>query len=97
MSASFVRNVLPVVTAVVSTLFLATAVPRDLPEQSASTWLASAEVQRCVADGRDADACLDGRPASHRLGRQRGRRGERRRADRGRRRWGQGRGRGRGR
>jgi len=59
MSASFVRNVLPVVTAVVSTLFLATAVPHDLPEQAASTWLASAEVQRCVADGRDADACLD--------------------------------------
>ena len=59
MSLLSLRNVLPVVTAVVSTLFLATAVPRDLPEQSASTWLASAEVQRCVADGRDADACLD--------------------------------------
>jgi hypothetical protein len=59
MSASIVRNGLPVVTALVSTLFLATAVPRDLPEPSATTWLADAEVQRCVAGGRATDACLD--------------------------------------
>ena len=64
MSVFSIRNVLPVVTAVVATLFLATAVPHDLvPEPAAavvaSPALARAEAQRCVADGRDADACLD--------------------------------------
>lgn len=64
MSVFSVRNVLPVVTAIVATLFLATAVPHDLvPEPAAvvvaSPALARAEAQRCVADGRDADACLD--------------------------------------
>ncbi len=64
MSVFSVRNVLPVVTAVVATLFLATAVPHDLvpgpaAAAMASPSLARAEVQRCVADGRDADACLD--------------------------------------
>ncbi|MDP9126589.1 MAG: hypothetical protein M3N82_18655 [Pseudomonadota bacterium] len=64
MSVFSVRNVLPVVTAVVATLFLATAVPHDLVPGPAVAVLASpslarAEVQRCVADGRDADACLD--------------------------------------
>ena len=64
MSAFFVCNVLPVVTAVVSASFLATAVPSDLPGRSVPTWLASAAVQRCTADGRGADACqheADGR------------------------------------
>ena len=64
MSVLSVRNVLPVVTSVVATLFLATAVPHDLvPEPAAAVVapvsLQRAELQRCVADGRDADACLD--------------------------------------
>ena len=64
MSVFTVRNVLPVVTAVVATLFLATAVPHDLVPGPAgavvaSPSLAHAEVQRCMANGRDADACLD--------------------------------------
>jgi hypothetical protein len=60
MSVLSVRNVLPVVTSVVATLFLATAVPHDLvSEPVASASLARAEVQRCVADGRDSDECLD--------------------------------------
>ena len=45
MPAAIVRNVLPVVTALVATLYLATAV--------------QAELQQCVTDGRDTDACLD--------------------------------------
>ena len=64
MSVLSVRNVLPVVTSIVATLFLATATPHDLvPERAdaavASPSLARAEVRRCVAEGRDADACLD--------------------------------------
>ena len=60
MSAAFVRNVLPVVTAVAATFYLATAVPHELPTTDVATpAVAEAEVQRCVADGRDADACLD--------------------------------------
>jgi hypothetical protein len=60
MSVLSVRIVLPVVTAVVSTLFLATAVPHDLLlESPAPTSLLRAEVQGCVMDGRDADECLD--------------------------------------
>ena len=64
MSVLSVRNVLPVATSIVATLFLATAVPHDLvPEPVAavvaSRTLARAEVQRCVADGRGADECLD--------------------------------------
>jgi hypothetical protein len=64
MSARSVRNVLPVVIALSATLFLVTAVPHDLVPETAATYaapvsLARAEVQRCVADGRDADACLD--------------------------------------
>jgi hypothetical protein len=61
MPVSF-RNVLPVVTAVVATLFLATAMPRDaLPEPAFEVALpeTSADVQHCVTRGRDADACLD--------------------------------------
>ena len=59
-----VRNVLPVVTSVVATLFLATAVPHALVPEAAAAGLtpasiASAEVQRCVANGRDTDDCLD--------------------------------------
>jgi hypothetical protein len=64
MSVFSVRNVLPVVTSVVATLFLATAVPHDLVPQATGAGLtaesiASAEVQRCVANGRDTDDCLD--------------------------------------
>ena len=64
MSTFSVRNVLPVVTSIVATLFLATATPHDLvPEPAdaavASSSLLRAEVQGCVAGGRDADACLD--------------------------------------
>jgi hypothetical protein len=64
MSVFSVRNVLPVVTALAASLFLATAVPHDRALETAATHAASvslarAEVQRCVADGRDADACLD--------------------------------------
>jgi hypothetical protein len=62
MSVLFVRNVLPVVTALVATLFLATAVPHGrVPEPAAvaSPALARAEVQRCMAGGRDSDECLD--------------------------------------
>jgi hypothetical protein len=62
MSVLSVRNVLPVVTSLVATLFLATAVPHGLvpePPAGASTALARAEVQRCMADGRDSDECLD--------------------------------------
>jgi len=56
------RNVLPVATAVVATLFLATAVPHDvLPEPAfaAATPQASVDIQHCIASGRDTDACLD--------------------------------------
>ncbi len=56
------RNVLPVATAVVATLFLATAVPHDvLPEPSFEVAApeTSVEVQQCVASGRDTDDCLD--------------------------------------
>ena len=64
MSVFSVRNVLPVVTSIVATLFLATAVPHDLVPEPAAAAVASpslerAELQRCVAGGRDADACLD--------------------------------------
>ena len=64
MSVFSIRNVLPVVTSIVATLFLATAVPHDLVPEPAAVGvalpaLARAEAQRCVADGRDADACLD--------------------------------------
>ncbi len=57
-----VRNVLPVVTAVLATLFLATAVPHDALQEPAFELAApeaSAEVQHCVASGRDTDECLD--------------------------------------
>lgn len=64
MSVFSVRNVLPVVTSIAATLFLVTATPHDrVPEQAdpafASPALKRAEVQRCVAGGRDVDACLD--------------------------------------
>lgn len=56
-----VHNVLPIVTSVVSALFLVTAGSHDLaPETSVGAdSLARAEVQRCVANGRAADDCLD--------------------------------------
>ncbi len=64
MSVLFVRNVLPVVTSIAAALFLVTATPHDLVPEPADAAVASpslerAEVQRCVAGGRDADACLD--------------------------------------
>jgi len=64
MSVLSVRNVLPVATSIVATLFLVTATPHELVPELADAAVASpslkrAEVQRCVADGRDADACLD--------------------------------------
>jgi len=64
MSVFTVRNVLPVVTSVVATLFLVTAVPHGLVPEAAAAGLtpesiASAELQRCVANGRDTDDCLD--------------------------------------
>jgi hypothetical protein len=64
MSVLTVRNVLPVVTSVVATLFLATAVPHGLAPEAAAAGLTTeaivnAEVQRCVANGRDSDDCLD--------------------------------------
>ena len=59
-----VRNVLPVVTALGATLCLASAVPHDRAPAAVAAAvgpasLARAEVRRCVAQGRDADACLD--------------------------------------
>lgn len=64
MSVLSVRNVLPVAVSIVATLFLVTATPRDLVPELAGAAVASqslkrAVVQRCVADGRDAYACLD--------------------------------------
>ena len=56
MSALLVRNVLPVVASVVSALFLVTA---GSHEPASSTDVAQAEVQHCVANGRDLDDCLD--------------------------------------
>jgi hypothetical protein len=61
MSVLSARNVLPVVTAVVSAMFLATAGSHDLvPQASAAPEsVARAEVQRCEAGGRATDDCLD--------------------------------------
>jgi hypothetical protein len=59
MSVLSVRNVLPVMTAVVSTLFLVTAVPHELSLEALATALLHAEVQNCVTDGRGTDECLD--------------------------------------
>lgn len=64
MSVLSVRNVLPVITSVAAMLFLATAVPHELVAATAATHvvpasLVRAEVQRCVAAGRDTDDCLD--------------------------------------
>lgn len=60
MSVLCARNVLPVVTSVLATLFLATAVPHDLSSAAAApAVVAQVALQRCVAVGRDADACLD--------------------------------------
>jgi hypothetical protein len=64
MSVFSVRNVLPVITSVVATLFLANAVPHEIVPEPASapvatTAIARAELQQCVASGRDADDCQD--------------------------------------
>ena len=57
MSVFSARNVLPVVTSLVATLFLATATSHDfVPEMEvalASSSLLRAEAQGCMADGRD--------------------------------------------
>ncbi len=61
MSAFSVRNALPVVTSVVSALFLITAGSHEPAQQAgaASAQVAQVEVQHCVANGRDIDDCLD--------------------------------------
>ena len=60
MPAVFVRNVLPVVTALAATLYLATAVQAEPSfDADAAPATTRAEVQQCVAGGREADACLD--------------------------------------
>lgn len=60
MPAAFVRNVFPVVTALAATLYLATAVQAEPSfDVDAAAAPVQAEVQHCVAGGRDADACLD--------------------------------------
>ncbi len=66
MSFPVVRNVLPVVASVIAALVLTIAVPHGLMPEAAAAELAlapdaltRAEVQRCVDDGRDTDACLD--------------------------------------
>ena len=64
MSVFAVRNVLPVATSLVATLFLVAATPHGLVPEPANAAVASpslqrAELQRCVADQRDTDACLD--------------------------------------
>ena len=61
MSAFSVRNALPLVTSVVSALFLVTAGSHEIaPQASASPApVAQVEVQHCVANGRAIDDCLD--------------------------------------
>jgi len=58
MTAVLVRNVIPVVTAVAATFYLAIAAPGDfVSEADAAT--VPAQVQRCLAGGREAEACVD--------------------------------------
>ena len=62
MSVLSVRNVLPVVTSIVATLFLATAVPHDLvPEQARRSTVDAGRRRGATlrGRGRDGDACLD--------------------------------------
>ncbi len=60
MSTFSLRNALPVVTSVVSALFLVTAGSQEPAAQaSAPPQVARVEVQHCVANGRDLDDCLD--------------------------------------
>jgi hypothetical protein len=64
MSVFSVRTVLPVITSVAAALFLATAVPHEIvPEPAAApvatSAIAQAELQRCVASGRGAGDCQD--------------------------------------
>ena len=54
-----ILNVLPVVTSVAAAVFLAAGAPIDRAPDMTPAAVARGEVQRCVADGRDADACLD--------------------------------------
>ena len=59
MSALFARTVLPVATSLAAALFLVTADPGFAATAAMPESLALVEVQHCMADGRDADACLD--------------------------------------
>ena len=59
MSALALRTVLPAAASVVAALFLATAQPGSAVAAATPDSLALAEVQQCMAGGRDADACLD--------------------------------------
>ena len=57
MTAVLVRNVIPVVTAVAATFYLAIAPGDFVSEADAAT--VPAQVQRCLAGGREAEACVD--------------------------------------
>jgi hypothetical protein len=60
--SAVLRFLLPAATAVAATLYLAAAVPHQVDLALAETAVPSAEqaeLQHCVAGGRDADACLD--------------------------------------
>ena len=64
MSVLDVRNVLPLATSVVAALLLSTVVPHGVVPEAAAAEptpdaIVGAELQRCEANGRDADACLD--------------------------------------
>jgi hypothetical protein len=59
MSALFVRTALPVATSLAAALFLVIADPGFSATAAMPGSLALAEVQHCMADGRNADACLD--------------------------------------
>ena len=61
MSAFSLRNALPVVTSVVSALFLITAGSQEPAAQASTSPLqvVQVEVQHCVTNGRDIDDCLD--------------------------------------
>ena len=56
------RFLLPTATAIAATLYLAAAVPHQVDLELAAVQGASpeqVELAGCVANGRDADACLD--------------------------------------
>ena len=60
--SAILRYLLPTATALAATLYLAAAVPHQVDLELAAAQVESpeqAEVAGCVANGRDADACLD--------------------------------------